>query len=374
MLSGGKKDGSLVAWDCAAIDHGVAVFPNGKIGPCCQIKAEYLKPVKNLVDSNRFADLKTEDPPDACIKCISDESKSIPSYRQMFNKLLTNTPGLQFVDVRNTNLCNLKCRYCGPHFSNRWAEELGMIPPTQSTDIEIYKDILFTPDLHWMYFTGGEPLINADHWELLESLIKSDYAKNIKLQYNTNLTTVKFKDKNIVDLWGSFKQVSVMVSVDVAGPETNHIRSGSNWNNISKNIELLQKFSAQSGNIKITLSPVLSILNLWSIKSLFEFAQSKNIIIDTIVLTGPDYLALDVVPDQLKSLALEKVKEIEPFISQAKYKYIRSLVENNINQCLFNHTIQHVLLLDQIRNENLFDYLPFKEYAINHILKNYEYQ
>jgi hypothetical protein len=92
------------------------------------------------------------------------------------------------------------------------------------------------------------------------------------------------------------------------------------------------------------------------------------------VLTGPDYLALDVVPDQLKPLALEKVKEIEPFISQTKYKYIRSLVENNINQCLFNHTIQHILLLDRIRNENLFDYLPFKDYAIKHTLKNHEYQ
>jgi sulfatase maturation enzyme AslB (radical SAM superfamily) len=363
-----------VAWTCAAIDHGVTIFSNGKIGPCCQIKADYLKPIEDIVKPDRFADLKTEYPPDACIKCISDESKNIFSYRQMFNRLATQASGLQFVDIRNTNTCNLKCRYCGPHFSNRWAEELGMADPTQNTSYDPYKHTLFTPDLHWMYFTGGEPLINSDHWSLLESMIELDYAKNICLQYNTNLTTIKYKDKNIIDLWSAFKQVSLLISLDAVGDVSDQIRSGSDWTKIEKNIDMLQNSVASTKNIQLRFSPVLSVLNLWAIKQLFDFAKARNIAIDPIVLTGPDYLALDVIPDQLKPLALETVKELEPYISQAKYQYILGMIENNINQCLFNHTLQHVLLLDSIRNENLFDHLPFKEYVINHTLKNYEYQ
>jgi sulfatase maturation enzyme AslB (radical SAM superfamily) len=363
-----------MSWNCAAIEHGVTIFPNGKIGPCCQIKSEYLKPIKEISNPDRFADLKTEHPPDACIKCVFNEHQGISSYRQMFNNTANQNPGLQFVDIRNTNLCNLKCRYCGPHFSNRWAEELTIDPPIKHTSYNKYRDILFTPSLHWMYFTGGEPMINSEHWELLEFLINNNYAKNICLQYNTNLTTIKFKNKNIVNIWKSFKQVMVLISVDSVGLVSDQIRSGSDWNKISENIDTLITCSTQSKNIKISITPVLSILNLWSIKSLFDYARNKKISVEPMVLTGPDYLALDVVPDQLKPLALETLAQIQPFLNSAKYQCIKSMIENNINQCLFDHTVRHVLLLDKIRNENLFDYLPFKDYAIDHTLRNNEYE
>ena len=49
-----------MTWECAAIDHGVTIFPNGKIGPCCQVSSDYLKPISELTNPNRFADLKTK--------------------------------------------------------------------------------------------------------------------------------------------------------------------------------------------------------------------------------------------------------------------------------------------------------------------------
>ena len=75
-----------MTWTCAAIDHGVTVFPNGKIGPCCQIRSDYLKPMSELPNAQRFADLKTEYPPAACEKCIGDEEHNLPSYRTLFNR------------------------------------------------------------------------------------------------------------------------------------------------------------------------------------------------------------------------------------------------------------------------------------------------
>jgi sulfatase maturation enzyme AslB (radical SAM superfamily) len=363
-----------MTWHCAAIDHSVTIYPHGKIGPCCQIKAEYLKPVEHIARADRFADLKTEYPPDACLKCISDEQQGNPSYRQWFNHWVIDGSGIQFVDIRNTNVCNLKCRYCGPHFSNQWAEELRIMPANKYTSYDAYKNLLFTDDLNWMSFTGGEPLINAEHWQLLETLIVKGLSKNISLQYNTNLTTIRFKDKPIVNLWQQFKKVLLLISVDSTGAVSDAIRSGSDWNRISNNIEVLQKFSLESNKIKLELSPVLSILNLWSIKSLFEYAQEKNINVNPTILTGPDYLALDVVPDELKELAIQTLIEIEPFIDPAKFKSIYYMIDNNVNQCLFDHTVRHVLLLDKLRNENLFDYLPFKQIAIDRTLKNNEYQ
>jgi len=37
-------------WKCAAIDNGVTIFPNGKIGPCCLIDSSYLKPISELTN------------------------------------------------------------------------------------------------------------------------------------------------------------------------------------------------------------------------------------------------------------------------------------------------------------------------------------
>jgi hypothetical protein len=113
-----------MTWNCAAIDHGVTIFPNGKIGPCCQISADYLKPISEINNKDKFADLKTQKPPPACYLCNNAEGSGLNSYRQHFNSLNNNSQGIQFLDLRHTNQCNLKCRYCGPHFSSLWAKEL----------------------------------------------------------------------------------------------------------------------------------------------------------------------------------------------------------------------------------------------------------
>lgn len=366
-----------MGWTCAAIDRGVTIFPSGKIGPCCQIGADYLKPISELSNPNRFADLKTQDcPPDhPCNKCSVAEYHGLRSYRNMFDNIATSAPGLQFVDIRNSNLCNLKCRYCGPHFSSQWAGELGKFPIIQHQEIADYKDVLITESLHWMSFTGGEPLINAEHWELLEELIDNGQSSGISLRYNTNLTTIKYKDKDIVNLWKKFKQVNVQCSIDAVGKPLDYIRSGASWEKIKFNLDQLVSASKNS-NIVIDLSPVLSILNIWFINELYSYAQSNNFSVNLMVLTGPDYLALNVIPDSLKSLALDKINQLESEydVADNMILHIKNLINNNTNQDLFQKTISHILLLDNLRGEKLFELLPFKSEAVDNILKNYEYE
>ena len=80
-------------------------------------------------------------------------------------------------------------------------------------------------------------------------------------------------------------------------------------------------------------------------------------------------------PDELKSLALEKLADIETYdVDSDLIQHIKQLINNNVNQYLFGQTVSHVLLLDNLRNEKLFDLLPFKSLAVNNILRNYEYE
>lgn len=359
-----------MGWQCGAIDSGITIFPDGKIRPCCLAAAEYSKPLDSIFDPNRFQDLKSEERPAACRACWHNEDNGWDSYRELHEAGLGKTNEIIFLDIRNTNLCNLKCRYCGPHFSNQIAKEQRIDVPLVSTDIEKYLPTLLTDKVKHLYFTGGEPFISQDHYKIISQLVETGYSKNIILRYNTNLSVLKYKNEYFLDLWKQFKSVNLNISLDAAGPELNFIRSGSEWEEIKDNIEFL----INDGTGNLTFTPTVSILNIWFLPELFLFARSKQVPVDLIMLYGPDYLDISALPKSLKLLAKEKVDEIKPYITTSEFNEITYKLDNVDNEFLFNHTIRHVLLLDHIRNENLFDLLPFKEYAINHTLVNSEYR
>ena len=86
-----------------------------------------------------------------------------------------------------------------------------------------------------MYFAGGEPLITPYHYTVLDFLIERDYAKNIRLEYNTNLSTLKYKQRDLFDLWKQFKHVEIRASVDSLEEYAEYQRYGTVWSNIVNN-------------------------------------------------------------------------------------------------------------------------------------------
>jgi sulfatase maturation enzyme AslB (radical SAM superfamily) len=361
-------------WSCPAIDHGVSIFTDGRIRPCCQISADYSKPLSEITNPARFQDLKSLNNPDACKSCWSREQQGFASYRRLYQKKVTNAPGVQFLDLRHSNQCNLKCRYCNPHFSNQWAKELSYPITLKQTKFDNYLDHMLTQDLVEIYWCGGEPLIISDHYDMLETLISTGLSKNIELRYNTNFTVIQYKDKNIFDLWQQFKSVSVLVSVDAVGEISNYIRSGSDWNAISANIDLALKNIEQSPNISIRLAPVVSLLSIWTLPELYKYAEHKKISVAPTLLSGPDYLSLMAIHNELKPLAISTLNSIRAQIDQNMYDQIMLQLSRDDTEYLFNHAVRHILLLDKLRQEKLFELLPFRQLAIDLTLKNYEYE
>lgn len=351
-----------MTWTCAAITNGVTFYSNGTIAPCCLIDHSYRKPIDTL-NQNPFNDLLQGDPPKACQKCHHNEDQGIPSYREFFNSNNNNKSGFQFVDIRNFNLCNAKCRTCGPYNSSQWAQELQHSQILIKKDLTHYRDIILTDSLQNLYYTGGEPFINAEHWEFLDLLIDRGLSSQVNLQYNTNLSTLKYKDKDIVNVWKKFKSVNIVASIDAIGKKFNYLRSGLDWEIVETN---LNKLLTQP-DIKVTIGTTVSILNLWFIEELLNYFHNKC----TVNLTDlhyPDYLSLSVIPDNLKDLALQHLDRIElKYHNKNKIHFYQEQIRNNCNQHLFTETLNHILLLDHMRQENLFDCLPFAQYAKSRI-------
>jgi hypothetical protein len=71
-------------------------------------------------------------------------------------------------------------------------------------------------------------------------------------------------------------------------------------------------------------------------------------------------------PDSLKTLALDCVDRISvKYKDKNKCDFFKSQIVNNSTQSFFNQTVIHTLLLDSVREEKLFDLLPFKQAALD---------
>ena len=92
---------------------------------------------------------------------------------------------------------------CGPEASTSWYKDSKSsysktIDHYTNNDV-IWEDIpKIIPTLTDVYFAGGEPFVQDGHYKLLQLLINSEYAKNIKLQYNSNLSYTKYKKFNLL--------------------------------------------------------------------------------------------------------------------------------------------------------------------------------
>lgn len=191
--------------------HSVDITNDGRLRPCCKIdsskfegrwKNYYISSgINGYFDQEHIKELqdsftKNERHP-ACIRCWKDEDANLESKRLLDSKTYNSSPNNKFLGLPLGNLCNLKCRICGPNSSTTWIKEhkdlFGEVYKNQNwfKDKNIWTDILnFSKSTYEIHMHGGEPFLHdlTEHLELLETLNSAGASKNIRLHYNTNGT------------------------------------------------------------------------------------------------------------------------------------------------------------------------------------------
>jgi hypothetical protein len=117
-----------------------------------------------------------------------------------------------------------------------------------------------------LYFAGGEPLMIKEHRKFLDEIIKRGYAKNISLRYNSNGI---FVNEDIINVWSQFKQVRYAFSIDAFGDRNSYIRFPANWEDIERNLWLMDN---TPDNIHCAIACAVQVLN---IKHIIDFAKWK---------------------------------------------------------------------------------------------------
>lgn len=278
-------------------------------------------------------------------------------------------------DLRFTNRCNFKCRMCGPVCSSSWEKELNY-PKKKEIDFEKINEELkdVYEYVEEVYFAGGEPLIADEHYEILSRLIEMG-RKDVNIFYNTNFSTLTYKDKNILDYWKKLSNLFVYVSVDGMGKRGEVIRNGFKWDNFLENVS---EFYNQIPNGKLNVTCTVQSLNAFHVTELHQHLYENKIIknIDDFhinLLNTPDYYAIHTLPTIEKRKIVDKIKDyiynyLKPnnskkvlldFVSLIKYIM---LFETNYE--LIKKFVNQVKTLDLTRNENCRIIFPEFEESI----------
>ena len=355
--------------------------------------------------------------PEVCKPCFDLEDQGVESLRQRHINgvipearinLYPDTPLQEIMpfefptmEIKLNNLCNLKCRMCNPLDSTNWTDWDKVIPFYKKENnflVHTITELVDKPgkyigefddsDNWWssfekllphfrrVEFAGGEPLMDPQHYKILDML--KPYGNQIELKYATNGTTLGIsKGRTIHDYWPHFRSIAVNVSIDGIHDVYNYIRGNGNFNQVEANIKVIQAipnvsrvvgaFTAQAGNI------------LQAAECIDHFINKLGIVFYSHRVSYPNCLSAQVLPQELKDLAIKRLQEISlrihTFANVQKYPILEKItqqqIQDNINylQAKDQHNLWQDFLdfnynLDATRNQSLLSVVPeFKPYV-----------
>jgi len=374
--------------------------------PCCTYNG--YKPFGSLNDTDDLSEIYNSEKakqirsslfhgekPRDCNSCWLDESLSNnESYREFHNKYygqyideaLENTNEdfslkeikLRRLDIRFDNKCNLKCRICNSDYSTSWyADEvkMGKKPALksnvyqQSISPKVFDFII--EQLHnvdEIFFAGGEPLMQDGHYLILEKAIEFGLNEKIRLTYNTNFSSLKYKNKDIISLWKQFQFVNIGASLDASHEQGEYQRKNIKWKDVVSN---RKKIIKELTNSTFNIIPTVGILNVYNILEFHkEWVQKKLIDINSIdinILSEPKSYNIKNLPEhhkkRIKKLYKEHITWLESQKDSTKAinEFKKVLKFLDISEGKFDDLkefIEHNELLDKIREESFFEIFP----------------
>ena len=402
---------------------GLATREDGAVKACCRshpvgyIQDQTLEGIWNNDTMQRIRrQVLNSERPAECAPCFSLEDQGVESLRQRHINgvipearinLYPDTP-LQEVmpfefptmEIKMNNLCNLKCRMCNPMDSTSWndwqeveehyiKEDNFLVKKINDLNLKNkpFLDSFVDTDNWWdsfkkilpyfrrVEFAGGEPLMDPTHYKILDML--APYGDNIEIKYATNLTTLGKSNRTVWQYWPKFKSVAVNVSIDGIDTSYEYIRGNASWAELVNNIKQVQTIPNVS---RIVGAVAVQVSNVLILDKMIElFLNDLGIVFYTNMVQYPNVLSAQVIPNELKSLAVVKLKAVRelvptfklvkehPMLEALTYKQIDGIINFILakdNTHLWNDCIEYNRRLDITRDQSFFDTTPeFKPYA-----------
>ena len=235
-----------------------------------------------------------------------------PKELQLNLTATTVTP--RILEIYFNNTCNLKCTYCGPHFSSLWNDELtrfGDITFVIDKNFETNKQKCFEwlkqniQELYQLNVLGGEPLYQDEFDQLLD-ILEEYPAPELTLTFFSNLAvahdklTQKINRIEQLKERGHIKRLIITASLDCWGPEAEFARFPLNLTIWERNFNYIFNKDWITITIGSTITP-LTIKSLYVLmEKINEWNKQRPVYWYGNSVNGPYYMFIDIFGDVFK--------------------------------------------------------------------------
>jgi hypothetical protein len=285
------------------------------------------------------------------------------------------------------NFCNGGCVFCHPESSSRLATEfkklklIDQTPPNSWCDNpdlldNFIQDLMRATDLKYLHFIGGETLITPAFKTILSALIQHPRLKTMTIGLTTNLNVWP---QDVVDLLCQFDNVNLGMSVETLTPVNDYVR----WPNtqqrtqelLSQWIELAKK---KQWLTQLRVTP--TCLTIHDLVSVYDYAWNHGIAVESCnFLYSPTFLRIDVLPQQFKIQAKQKIQQwldshpiddIQQIINIRNPDFNRAQLWQDLNSYAtyldsssdesgqIPDLVKYLKLLESSRGNSVIEYLP----------------
>jgi MoaA/NifB/PqqE/SkfB family radical SAM enzyme len=373
--------------------------PIGTVRPCCLADDEIVDNNGNkfelatadfadIQNSNHMRDLREDflagKKPQTCRKCWNEERSGRTSKRMhtldRLKHVLTeqewtsDAKPLMFLDLKLGNICNLKCRICGSWSSSQFAsEEIAWLPreeqksshayqmlragawPKENTQFWTQIDSVLS-DIRYIEFTGGEPFMIEQHFDMLQGIVDRGIAHQVEIHYNTNGT--QWPDRG-PEIWKHFKTVEVAFSIDDVGARFDYQRTNADWAVVLDNITSFQYLKDQMSNLQLQCCSTVNVFNIRYIDELARWAALQRFdFVYWNMMHDAWYFSIATLPDAAKTLIIAHLESADiPAEYKQEFDRIIDFMRNGASTDGFM-TRMKIADLDRKRNQDLRTVAP----------------
>ena len=374
--------------------------PIGTVRPCCLADDELLDDAGNkfslltadfasIQNSQAMTQLRQEfldgKKPQTCRKCWNEERSGRTSKRMhtldrmkhmgITGEWSTDAKPLMFLDLKLGNICNLKCRICGSWSSSQFAtEELNDMHPDEDKkksfpyqmlragawpreNESFWKQIdACLNDIRYIEFTGGEPFMIKEHFQMLQGIVDRGIAHQVEIHYNTNGTHYPAEAEAI---WRHFKTVEVAFSIDDLGPRFEYQRTNADWAVVLDNITSFQYLKDSLPNLRLQCCSTVNVFNVRYIDQLAHWiALQRFDFVYWNIMHDAWYFSIATLPDSAKAAITEHLVSADvPVQYRGEFDRIIDFMNNGASTDGFVLKMK-IKDLDRKRNQNLHDVEP----------------
>jgi organic radical activating enzyme len=276
---------------------------------------------------------------------------------------------LRTLEIAFDRTCQFACSYCNPAFSTTWVNDIRRNGPYQDlvsdgrnhfththdsaqlfkiTEANPYVDAFFAwweSDLHHtlteLRITGGEPLMSAHTWRLVDWFRDNRGRSNTRLAINSNLGTDIDIDRLLSSTQGM--AIDLYTSNEAVGLQAEYIRDGLVWDDWANNVERL----LGSGQFRgIHVMATINALCLSTLDQLLECIMNwkleygKDAVSFTLnILRFPSFQSPLVLPDHIRSVYKQRLETWLAHWSDSEF----------IHEHEVNHTQRLIDYLDVVK-------------------------